>query len=158
MMIMWSKYKTDKYLDGKIKELNDIYNKIPELKCQENCHECCGATRWLPIEYFNIKRFLDNLGLKERNMKTMFEMCPYIEDNKCIIYPVRPIICRLFGVVNYNKTLKSKALGKEVRFQASMICPDVKIDNYLTTEESKEIMKKIINLIPDEILGEIYEQ
>lgn len=120
-------------------ELKKIYGKIPELKCVRGCTECCGDPTkpikegylpftplfWSKIEAENIRRYLKEKGIKERVVKNPLEPCPYIENGKCLIYPVRPLMCRLFGVVEDLK------------------CPYVKPKFYLATQEANELIQKV---------------
>lgn len=121
--------------------LGKIYGKIPELKCIEGCTECCGSTSsleeegeyvypfnrtlWSKIEARNIRKWLKKKGVKERLVKNPLDPCPYIENGKCLIYPVRPLMCRLFGVVDDLK------------------CPYVKPKFYLTSEEATKLIQMV---------------
>lgn len=108
--------------------LEEIWRKIPEIECKM-CGKCCGPHFWFYAEYLVIKDYLQKRGLKERFAKSLFDLCPYLDENKkCIIYEVRPTICRLFGVVE----------GLE--------CPYVRAERYLTRKEAYEILSEVENL------------
>jgi Fe-S-cluster containining protein len=84
-----------------VERLNNIYSKIPDFNCQ-HCHECEGPIIWFKPEEINIRDYLDKNNLEyiiwsteefqKNNMK-----CPYLKNDRCSIYPVRPIVCRLQG-------------------------------------------------------------
>lgn len=84
------------------KQLQELYDMIPEFKCKKGCHECCGMISWLAIEEEPIRIFM-----KEHNIKYVRWgiddylqnqlLCPYLKGDKCIIYEVRPLVCRLYG-------------------------------------------------------------
>lgn len=83
--------------------MKSLFN-IPEHKNCKNCGECCGLIPATMAEVFEIKKFLkENKKLrgKIRNKKTALLDCPFRneEEKKCDIYEVRPMICRLFGVI-----------------------------------------------------------
>jgi len=86
---------------------------IPAFNCIQ-CHKCCGPIAWFKPENENIKQYLKKNKIK-RFLWTIdqFEKndmkCPYLIDNKCLIYPVRPIVCRLQGnIIELEcKTLKN---------------------------------------------------
>jgi Fe-S-cluster containining protein len=90
-----------------IKSLEKIYSTIPDFNCM-HCHNCCGPIIWYEPEDIlirdymkkhNIQRISWTMGeFKKNNMK-----CPYIKDDRCIIYPVRPIVCRLQGNISELK-------------------------------------------------------
>lgn len=87
-----------------IEKLNNIYSKIPDFNCQ-HCHECEGPIIWFKPEEINIREYLHKNNLEyiiwsteefqKYNMK-----CPYLKNNRCSIYPVRPIVCRLQGNIS----------------------------------------------------------
>ena len=84
------------------KRLNEIYSEIPDFNCN-GCGDCCGPIKWFVSENFVIKDFMEKnnieyirWGIKDFS-KNNFR-CPYLtKDKKCMIYEVRPIICRLQG-------------------------------------------------------------
>ena len=79
--------------------LNGIYEKVPAFECREGCSDCCGPVDWPPIEGYNIMQYLKKHDIEPRMtiIKGIEDLCPYWE-GKCIIYPVRPLICRQYGV------------------------------------------------------------
>jgi Fe-S-cluster containining protein len=73
--------------------LEDIYNKIPTLKCDPTCKgECCGPIAMTKSEW---SKFKDKKDHKNIN-------CPYLIDGKCSEYENRPFICRIFGTVEHG--------------------------------------------------------
>ena len=81
-------------------ELEYIYSQIPQSTCEANCGKCCGPVfpslaelrnikQWCTIRYIEYKDFLDI---------TADGSCPYLtNEHKCLIYPVRPFLCRILG-------------------------------------------------------------
>lgn len=84
-----------------IKELYTIYELIPNFDCK-CCGQCCGPINWSLIEDILIKGYMKEHDIKyikwdvEQYIKNGL-LCPYFKNNKCIIYDVRPLICRLQG-------------------------------------------------------------
>lgn len=91
--------------------LNEIYDLIPDyFECMEGCGDCCGLIYWTKAEDINIRHYL-----KEHDMEYItFERdeglhhfiiqsgsCPYLDEETkdCKIYPVRPHICRFYGII-----------------------------------------------------------
>lgn len=82
---------------------NLITNKTCNGKCS-NCGECCSDI--LPIDQTEIKRikkFIQKNDIKESKHLSMLDTrldltCPFRdnENKKCLIYEVRPDICRCF--------------------------------------------------------------
>lgn len=81
-----------------------------------NCGNCCGNI--LPISAKEIKvirRYIEKHGIKEqvRNypmVKPMVDMqCPFRDDagKRCLIYPVRPAICRDFRCDKPRKKIEA---------------------------------------------------
>ena len=73
---------------------------IPKHTNCTGCGDCCGIIPATAAETETIRRYITDNGIRpiERADKTT---CPFRDDEnkKCLIYPVRPLICRLFGVV-----------------------------------------------------------
>lgn len=112
--------------EGLFQRLNDLYQAIPEGKCQ-GCADCCMEsveTHW--IEFLHIYHYVQQrpeiLHKLRPNILRFYLLegviklhCPFqIEGRKCAIYPVRPLPCRLFGQwgvedyeANYEVTLRN---------------------------------------------------
>lgn len=79
--------------------------KIPGHTNCKNCGGCCAIIPCTPDEYREIWDFLDEnpeiRAVAKLNSSTP-EQCPFRdwEQEKCLIYPVRPVICRLMGVTS----------------------------------------------------------
>ena len=68
-------------------------------KCK-NCGACCGLVPASSAEYQEIKKYLEkHPEIKPTNSNAPYDCLFRDEKNhRCSIYPVRPIMCRLFGV------------------------------------------------------------
>ena len=78
--------------------IDDLYQLIPPFQCKEGCTECCkrfGIPSRTPIEDERIKKFLAAQGLSPGI--AVGTRCPYVTETGCSIYPVRPLICRIYG-------------------------------------------------------------
>lgn len=84
--------------------LLEIYAIIPNMTCI-HCHSCCGPILWFEPEEILIQEYLEKHQLpyihwtKEEFEKHQMR-CPYLYMDWCSIYPVRPIVCRLQGVID----------------------------------------------------------
>jgi len=86
-----------------VKRLEEIYSQIPEFECR-HCHKCCGPIVWFKPEEILIRDFMKDNNLEyivwsTRQFEDNSMLCPYIKNDRCVIYPVRPIVCRLQGTV-----------------------------------------------------------
>ena len=102
-------------------KLNNIYDTLPKGECT-GCGSCCMESVGINlIEFLNIFNYLrdeDELRKKSLDRITDYyfmefmekKSCPFKdENNRCEIYEVRPLNCRLFGhwkKEDYNKNLK----------------------------------------------------
>lgn len=106
--------------------LNSLYEKIKEfevkltpkfrenLTCKKGCNQCCYVDLSIfEIEADNIRNWLENLSRKDQESikeklyliqekKIDFEgkeslPCVFLKGDQCLIYPVRPLICRSQG-------------------------------------------------------------
>lgn len=79
-------------------EIEDLYTLISDFLCTPGCHECCenfGVPSRTQAEDERLKTFL-----REHQMRpgeATGNTCPYLDRTGCSIYPVRPLICRLYG-------------------------------------------------------------
>lgn len=92
-----------------IEQLNDIYKSVPSGSCT-GCGNCCMESVGINlIEFLNIYNYLSlNDDLRKKCLSKVIDYyfleyvkkspCPFKnEDNKCLIYEVRPLNCRLYG-------------------------------------------------------------
>lgn len=77
-----------------------IFN-IPEHKNCTNCGACCGIVPATIPEINAIRDYIAVNGIQPIKHKE-FGICPFRDDDakKCLIYPVRPTVCRLMGVTS----------------------------------------------------------
>ncbi len=74
------------------------------LVCRPGCSQCCRVERTvLPIEAYIIEQYLRNFSSQRikrlrKLYKNVDETCPMLLKDRCVIYPVRPIICRTHGL------------------------------------------------------------
>ena len=76
---------------------------IPEHTNCRNCGSCCGV---IPADEGEIKAIRTWLA-KNPDVYPLIRLasgitCPFRDDKqaRCLIYPVRPLICRLYGVIS----------------------------------------------------------
>ena len=94
-------------------DIEDLYNMLPNVPCIPGCTVCCrefGVPCRTPVEDRRFRRFL------EENQMTLGQAsgttCPYVTENGCGVYPVRPFTCRLYGAsVSYRCKLGVIPLG-----------------------------------------------
>ena len=108
--------------NGYFEKLNDIYSTLPKGDCA-GCGNCCMESVGINlIEFLNIYRYLaEKQELRECSIERIVDYyfmelmkknsCPFRdENNRCLIYEVRPLNCRLFGhwkKEDYNKNLSN---------------------------------------------------
>lgn len=94
-------------------KLAEIYAKLPGVLCKGLCHDSCGVVPVAPAERAAIAEYtgrkvkvdpLIQIGLhaKHRVLRPKDSgdlTCPYLKNKRCSIHPVRPLVCRMYGVV-----------------------------------------------------------
>ncbi|XHH09941.1 MAG: YkgJ family cysteine cluster protein [Candidatus Bathyarchaeia archaeon] len=127
-------------------------------KCK-NCGVCCKVqppevdlNEQKEIESKGYRNFLtepDEAGLRWIKRKKDGS-CMFLESNKCKIYPVRPVICKLepFTIADYN--YPEKRIELALNFPFSCSCEGVSKDGDVNVEEvtmaALAMMKKILAL------------
>lgn len=80
-------------------QLENIYNQVPASTCPPGCGKCCGPVFPALREITRIKNWCTSQGIEYKPFMNGEMDCPYLlEDKTCQIYPVRPFMCRTFGV------------------------------------------------------------
>lgn len=74
-----------------------VYRKIPQINCLEGCFECCNKIWFSLPEFERIK----DCKLSDHPDP---EMCPFLEDGRCLEYEQRPYECRIFGCSEDKET------------------------------------------------------
>lgn len=132
--------------NGLFEELNSIYDGLPETTC-DRCGTCCTVPPpAYIIEYLNMFRYMkDNLSEKiadllERTVRYYFlELadinlkCPFLGgDNLCLVYPVRPLSCRGYGLTKKNHTVNERKemeeLARRYREEHGIVLPPEVVD------------------------------
>ena len=98
-------------------DIEDLYELIPLLLCTEGCYECCksfGVPSRTKVEDARIKEFLQEHSMQQGEAEG--NTCPYLDEDQaeggCSIYPVRPLICRLYGTSpNYLCKMKVRPVN-----------------------------------------------
>ena len=84
--------------------LPEVYANVPQIACKGHCVESCGPIAMSRKEAQAIRkaaprapvmRVDDVYQLRVKNNLT----CPLLKQGRCSVYDVRPMICRLWGVV-----------------------------------------------------------
>lgn len=78
--------------------MNNVFNIPAHTKCT-NCGACCGIIPASDAEVREIRNYIAKHGIKPRKPGIT---CPFRneKERRCDIYPVRPMICRLYGVAD----------------------------------------------------------
>ncbi len=84
--------------------LDEIYSKIPRLACKRRCGDQCTALMLSDYEQTLIDETIGKTDFSlETGMKRGCIACPKLVKGSCSIYELRPLVCRLFGVVKKMK-------------------------------------------------------
>jgi Fe-S-cluster containining protein len=127
-------------LYGELDLLTSGYlEQLPSANCPVGCHLCC--TRAAPlvsdVEYALIERFVSE-QLQEASRREVAERsvelraklelgasddfrCPLLDAGRCLVYPVRPHLCRTFG-----HTARSDPSGRVYPFSCAVLQQQVR--------------------------------
>lgn len=83
-----------------LKAIERVYAKVPRLDCKKKCAESCGPIFMEKLEW---ERIVKRLGYEPKADITKTLDCPLLKDGLCSVYTVRPMLCRLFGIVETMK-------------------------------------------------------
>ncbi len=104
-------------VDDKLRNYRILLKKVDErcraikrdyrqhIACRKGCAECCGHFSIFPVEAVALAEALRNLRpeqiehIREKARNTTQESpCPLLEKRLCLLYGIRPIICRTHGL------------------------------------------------------------
>lgn len=74
-----------------------VINDLPQMQCDKDCGDCCGPVPCLPSEFDAVVSYAAEHGIEPKSQGTT---CPYYQGGACTVYPVRPLLCQLFGHVD----------------------------------------------------------
>ena len=73
-----------------------IYARLPSINCKGLCVRSCGP---VPCQRAERDAMRAAAGGKPHAIVKSTGMCAYLEAGRCSVYAQRPLICRLYGVV-----------------------------------------------------------
>jgi Fe-S-cluster containining protein len=79
-----------------LRQLDAIYDQVPQIECKGHCHASCGPIFMTHLEW---RRIEENTPGALQQVTCI--SCPMLDEQmkRCTIYEIRPMICRLWGVV-----------------------------------------------------------
>ena len=97
-------FKLISQVDTEVKLLEEYYKSF-NYECSANCtynSRCCRVPlKIYPIELHAIKYFMSKNNFVLKNIKNdSISTCNFLINNTCSIYKYRPVICRIFGIIN----------------------------------------------------------
>ncbi len=98
-----------------------LYRKVPRSQCQGRCQSACGPILASPFEVSRV----EHAGGKPLEVDEKLQCSMLTAEGRCSVYPERPLICRLFGVVR------------------AMSCPfGCRPERWLTESEAHELLAR----------------
>ena len=76
------------------RKLHEVYATVPTIDCQGKCTDYCGA---IGMEKGELEEMKKASGSEPNVTKDL--TCNYLENGRCSIYADRPLICRIWGVI-----------------------------------------------------------
>jgi Fe-S-cluster containining protein len=114
-------------MNDRTRRLLDIYASLPTIDCQGKCYDSCGPTGMGGIEAARVVAARG--GRPIGHVQPAGVICPLLtKDNRCSVYKVRPLLCRLWGIVENLPCVYG--CKPEPR--------------YLTTVEGYELMREVV--------------
>ena len=126
---------------------------LPPMRCDRDCDLCCGFVTCTRSEFQRIMAYAEEHGVTALRQGST---CPFYQDGRCAVHPVRPFTCRLFGHVDdpaltcprgYNTNIPPR-LHRALRARYDRICAaegtrHVHESAYSVTEVAELIMTEI---------------
>ena len=71
--------------------------KLPVMRCDDGCGECCGIIPVTDQEFHRVRKYIKEHDIKPQVHVLSPETCPFYQGGRCAVYPVRPMICQVYG-------------------------------------------------------------
>ncbi|OQY28599.1 MAG: hypothetical protein B6244_06740 [Candidatus Cloacimonetes bacterium 4572_55] len=140
-------------------KLDTLYQAAPQTECPKTCSDCCRLTEeemqgdiavMYPLykaEYFKIVSYIHKCFPEEtvKNLLTLRDerpqICPFliVKNHACLIYPARPYLCRIYGILSadelemakslYQKKLPESWLREFLRMDSCLICEKIRVND-----------------------------
>lgn len=82
---------------------------LPMMRCDEGCSDCCGPVLCKPAEFRAVAAYAEEHGIAPMRHGIT---CPWFQEGKCQVYPVRPWVCQMFG--HSSKLVCSRGYNRNV--------------------------------------------
>lgn len=108
--------------------LAKLYDSLPTIACNGACHRTCGPAPFAELEVVLIDEYRVAHGIPTPVLPQRVVACPWLTSElRCAVHPRRPLVCRMFGVVDHPM----------------MLCQwGCKPSRLLTQEEGQKVLKK----------------
>lgn len=147
-------FKIDKFC----KRLEKLYRE--HLVCKPGCSMCCEVERTVcSIEAYIVEQQLLTLSPEKiKRLKKLHkdddETCPMLLRKRCVIYPVRPIICRTHGLpILYREAERSFVDYCRLNFTTLLREHEFDEDHILDMNPYNAELTKIDKSFAENVLG-----
>jgi Fe-S-cluster containining protein len=108
-------YQMVSRVDALCREIQGVLAR--QITCREGCSSCCTSITLFPVEAAALHAGLEALpDAQQESIRRQVsthageERCPLLEDDRCLLYAARPIICRTHGLpIIYTEGNERKA-------------------------------------------------
>ena len=111
-----------RYADA-VSALETLYAALPSMACPGRCEQSCGVIVMTRLEWIRIRR---KLGYAPKGKPSL--VCPLLKKGRCSVYALRPLICRLYGMLQDQKMRCGYGCAAE---------------RFLTEEESNALLTEV---------------
>lgn len=126
--------------------LTEIYKEY--MVCRKGCSQCCTNLTLLPLEWYALDKVVKDGNLHPHKFESD-ERCTMLDNDACIVYSFRPLICRTHGLPLLYLTEEYNDAGIRIKTEE----PDWQISwcDLNFTEVSEETMEDIFD--PEDVLN-----
>lgn len=140
--------------------LDSVTSFFKVFKCRK-CGNCCreikggkGIVLILESEIkrltrqlnTNRKKFVRKYCVRENGKIFMRYPCPFLKNNKCSIYTIRPLVCRQYPLIPSVKfTNLDPAVDGIKMLTVSSVCPEARHIAFILTAAQRELSKDLVD-------------
>lgn len=137
-------------LQEQARQLDALYAELPVIECQGLCSSSCGPIEMTLPEWKRIQLFLG------RTPRAISTTCPMLVRERCSVYKLRPLICRLWGITErmpcpWGCQPSPKALTTRESFEMMMRAEIIGATSPEAQAEAEGLLERLRGLSDEEI-------
>lgn len=128
--------------------LPQIDQRLPKMRCDDGCGDCCGPIIVSQFEYVHVVSYAKTHGIEPKDNGIL--RCPWFQDGRCAVHAARPAVCRIFGHVEDMQCSRGYNTNTSSEVAEQVYGPYVRM-----TEKHSRFLHEVLGKTASDVLDEI---